>query len=184
MGCLKMGLALPMRGDDESFAAALTAAARRGPGALRTGDDGAAAPPPCCRLFRSGAAPQGTEGDNRLRKYETATIWKTGISEADLAEEEKKLVDVITSNGGSHSDTEKWGARELAYPIKKETEGTYWFFHWTGDEQGINAIDRYLKLNESCLRFLTLRVGEVDEPVEPPPSEGKTAEKKDEGEGA
>ncbi len=177
-----MGPALPLRGDDESFAAALTAAARRGTGALRTGDDGAAAPPPHSRLLRSGAAPQGTEGVNRLRKYETATIWKTSLSEADLAEEEKKLVDVITSNGGSHSDTEKWGARELAYPIKKETEGTYWFFHWTGDEQGVNAIDRYLKLNDSCLRFLTLRVGEVAEPEEAPPAKKETAGKKEEGE--
>jgi small subunit ribosomal protein S6 len=116
-----------------------------------------------------------------LRKYETATIWKTSLAEAELAEEEKRLVDVITSNGGSHSDTEKWGARELAYPIKKETEGTYWFFHWTGDEQAINAIDRHLKLNESCLRFLTLRVGEAPEPVETPPAK-KTAPKKEEGE--
>mgnify|MGYP002394903103 CR=1 FL=1 len=99
-----------------------------------------------------------------------------------MAEEEKKLVDVITSNGGSYSDTEKWGKRELAYPIKKETEGVYWFFHWTGDEQGINAIDRYLKLNDFCLRFLSLRVGEVTEPVDaetqPPaaPPETKEAE--------
>jgi small subunit ribosomal protein S6 len=112
-----------------------------------------------------------------LRKYETATIWKTSIPEADLAAEEKKLVDVITSNGGSHADTEKWGRRELAYPIKKETEGVYWFFHWTGDEQTISAIDRYLKLNESCLRFLTLRVGEVAEPVETPAADkGKEGE--------
>ncbi|MBD3369303.1 30S ribosomal protein S6 [Candidatus Fermentibacteria bacterium] len=100
-----------------------------------------------------------------MRRYETATIWKSDLTEADLQKEEERFVKVISSNGGRYMETERWGKRDFAYPIAKQTDGIYWFIQWAGESGAIEALDKHLKLNDRCLRHVTLR-SEDTTPVE------------------
>jgi len=92
-----------------------------------------------------------------LRDYETVIIWSASIPEGDIEKEHDKVVEIIKGEGGAYGSSDKWSRRILAYPIKKQTEGIYHFLKWNGGSSVIEAIDKYLRINDNCLRFLTLR---------------------------
>ncbi len=104
-----------------------------------------------------------------MRNYETALIFNASLSEGDLEGEVSKVVEIITKAGGTYSATQRWGRRMLTFPIKKQTEGVYFFVRWYGGEEVSAAIDWNLKINENCLRFLTIRLDDsrlaAEEPV-------------------
>ena len=92
-----------------------------------------------------------------MRDYETVIIWSASIPENEIDKEHDKVVEIIKGEGGAYSSSDKWSRRILAYPIKKQTEGIYHFLKWNGESVVIDAIDKYLRINDNCLRFLTLR---------------------------
>lgn len=122
------------------------------------------------------------EGGIRLRNYETALILSASLTEAELEQEVGKVVDLIGKGGGVHSGTQRWGRRMLTFPIKKQTEGVYFFVHWQGNREISDSIDWNLKIDEKVLRHLTLRLEEGEEAVdlaggadEEPPQAGRGA---------
>ncbi len=92
-----------------------------------------------------------------MREYETVIIWTTNVPESETNGEHDRVVEIIEKEGGTYGNTERWTRRILAYPIRKQTEGIYHFLRWSGENNVIDAIDKYLKINENCLRFVTLR---------------------------
>jgi small subunit ribosomal protein S6 len=98
-----------------------------------------------------------------LRAYETATIWSTSLSESELEKELSKIQEIIRAEDGSPGSTDTWGRRQLAYPIRKQTEGVYVFLRWEGDEKVTAGIDKHLRINDVCLRYLTLRADGTDD---------------------
>jgi small subunit ribosomal protein S6 len=97
------------------------------------------------------------EGVSGLRDYETVIIWSASIPEGDIEKGHDSVVEIIKGDGGTYTGSDKWSRRILAYPIKKQTEGIYHFLKWNGEQNVTAAIDKHLKINENCLRFLTLR---------------------------
>ena len=97
------------------------------------------------------------EGVSGLRDYETVIIWSASIPEGDIEKGHDRVVEIIKGDGGTYKGSDKWSRRILAYPIKKQTEGIYHFLKWNGDQNVTDAIEKHLKINENCLRFLTLR---------------------------
>jgi small subunit ribosomal protein S6 len=96
----------------------------------------------------------------RLRSYETAIIYNSSLSEADLEQELARVVEFIGKGGGAHAGTQKWGRRMLAYPLKKQTEGVYFFVRWNGTSEVSASLDWNLGINDNCLRHLTLKLDE------------------------
>ncbi len=109
-----------------------------------------------------------TEGGFSLRKYETAIIWSTSLSEKELEKELSLVQETISAEEGTYLKTDSWGRRQLAYPIKKQTEGVYFFLRWDGEERVTAGIDKLLRIKESCLRYLTLRVDDSMPEIAPP----------------
>lgn len=95
-----------------------------------------------------------------MRSYETVIIYNSSLSEADLEQEHTRVVELIGKGGGSYTSTQKWGRRLLAYPLKKQTEGVYFFVHWNGTSEVSASLDWNLGINENCLRHLTLKLDE------------------------
>ena len=104
------------------------------------------------------------EGVFDLRDYETVIIWSASIPEGEIEKEHDRVVKIIKDNEGTYIGSDKWSRRILAYPIKKQTEGIYHFLKWTGGSDITAAIDKHLKIHDSCLRFLTLRT-DLEEPA-------------------
>jgi small subunit ribosomal protein S6 len=76
-----------------------------------------------------------------------STGWDKVIGEIEhvLAKYEAKLLKL-----------DKWGERELAYPIKKRTRGTYILMYFQSPPRSISRIRGDFELSETILRHLIL----------------------------
>ena len=109
-----------------------------------------------------------------MRTYETATVWSTSLTESELEKELTRVQEIISAEDGTYRRTDSWGRRQLAYPIRKQTEGVYVFLYWEGDERVTAGIDKHLRINDVCLRYLTLRRDRTDD-VPVPAARERTA---------
>ena len=91
-----------------------------------------------------------------MRLYETIFILDPTLDEHSLEKEIKKVEDLITNQKGSIIKTEKWGTRRLSYPINKKMQGFYTLIYFEGDGNIPSELERAYKLNESCIRYLTV----------------------------
>lgn len=76
---------------------------------------------------------------------------------AAVVEEFRKL---LTDLGALIDKDESMGRRRLAYQIHKKSEATYHNFMFRAGSKAVAELQRKLKLSESVLRFLTVRVDE------------------------
>lgn len=76
---------------------------------------------------------------------------------AAVVEEFRKL---LTDLGAVIDKDESMGRRRLAYQINKKSEATYHNFLFRAGSKAVAELQRKMKLSESILRFLTVRVDE------------------------
>ena len=69
----------------------------------------------------------------------------------------------LEADGGSVAKREYWGLRSLAYRVKKNRKGHYMLLGLDAKPAFITEMERLLRLNEDVLRFMTLRVEELEE---------------------
>ena len=74
---------------------------------------------------------------------------------------------VIEANGGSIAKLEYWGVKTLAYRIKKNRKGHYSLLALDSPAPAVKEMERQLSLNEDVLRFMTIRVEELDLELSP-----------------
>jgi len=91
-----------------------------------------------------------------LRIYETIFVLDPTLDDHAIQKEIKKIEDLITNLKGRIIKTEKWGNRRLAYPIRKKLQGYYTLIYFEGEGNLLTELERAYKLNESCLRYLTV----------------------------
>ena len=70
---------------------------------------------------------------------------------------------VIEENGGKIGKTEYWGLKSTAYKIKKNRRAHYAFFNIEAPHQAVLEMERQMRISTDILRFLTVRVDELDE---------------------
>jgi small subunit ribosomal protein S6 len=76
---------------------------------------------------------------------------------AAIIDEFRKL---LVEQGATIDKDESMGRRRLAYTIKKRNEATYYNFLFRADSKAVTEVQRKMRLSESILRFLTVRVDE------------------------
>ncbi len=94
------------------------------------------------------------------RVYEVMYIAEPGTDSDAIAQMNKEIEDLVTNNDGEIVSTEDMGRRQLAYQIKKNTEGYYYLFEIAGSGKEIAEIERRMRVNDKILRYLTVRVDE------------------------
>ena len=83
----------------------------------------------------------------------------TLVLKPDVEEKARKvLLDNIKKKFDKVGKEDLWGARDLAYPIKKQTKGYYVHFEMEADPKIIKDIDKMLKVEEDIIRYLLVRV--------------------------
>lgn len=94
--------------------------------------------------------------------YETVFIARQDLSSAQteaLTEEFSKL---IAEMGGTVTKTEQWGLRSLAFRVNKNRKGHYVLMNIDGPHAGVAELERRMRINEDVLRYLTIRVDELE----------------------
>ena len=90
------------------------------------------------------------------KRYESTYILNATLADDVVATITKKFEDTVTKNGGAVIESEAWGIRRLAYPIRKQTNGRYISLHFTGEGSVIGKLERAFQLEEEILRWMTL----------------------------
>ena len=98
-----------------------------------------------------------------MRLYECVLIARQDISAAQVETHVDEFTKIIENGGGSIKKREYWGLRSLAYRIKKNRKGHYVLLNLESDSASLNEFERIMGLNEDILRFMTIRIEEVDE---------------------
>lgn len=67
-----------------------------------------------------------------------------------------EVKEILNSLKGKVIKEEKWGERNLAYPIKKLRKAFYYFLHLEIDKKNIVEIRKKLNFSNKILRYLLL----------------------------
>ena len=67
---------------------------------------------------------------------------------------------LIEKEGGPVVRVDEFGRKNLAYPIKKKTEGYYVLFEIEGSGQEIAELERRMRVNDMIMRYIPVRVDE------------------------
>lgn len=70
---------------------------------------------------------------------------------------------VIESKGGAVTKVEYWGLKSLAFRIKKNRKAHYALFNISGPAAAITEMERQMRISEDILRFMTVRVEELED---------------------
>ncbi|CAK7192038.1 hypothetical protein COMNV_00221 [Commensalibacter sp. Nvir] len=95
--------------------------------------------------------------------YECVFIARNDITQQQVEDIADGIASLIESEEGSIKKREYWGLRNLAYRVKKNRKGHYLLLAVDAKSTTIKEIERQLNLNEDVLRFITLRIEEIDE---------------------
>ena len=95
--------------------------------------------------------------------YENVFISRQEISAAQVDALSDQFTAVLTENGGGVKKKEYWGLKTLAYRIKKNRKGHYVLLNIDAPPAAVHEMERQMRINEDILRFLTVRVDELEE---------------------
>lgn len=99
--------------------------------------------------------------------YEHVLIARQDISPQQAEQLNEDMKALIESLGGHVAKIEYWGLRNLTYRIKKNRKGHYSLMAIDAPAPAVKEMERQLSINEDVLRYLTLRVEELDLELSP-----------------
>ncbi len=100
-----------------------------------------------------------TEEGKQLRDYELVLVISPELAEEQFETTIDNISRFITGKGGSVSDTERWGKRKLAYPIRHFGEGSYVLAKFKLKPEFGKELEANLRISEEVLRHLLIRLG-------------------------
>ncbi len=70
---------------------------------------------------------------------------------------------VVEDNGGRVGKTEYWGLKSLAFRVNKNRKAHYTLMNIDAPHEAVAEMERQMRINEDVLRFLTVRVDELED---------------------
>jgi small subunit ribosomal protein S6 len=102
-----------------------------------------------------------------MAKYEHVVIARQDISPQQAEALNEQLKALIEENGGHIAKIEYWGLRNLTYRIKKNRKGHYSLLAIDAPAPAVKEMERQLGLNEDVLRYMTIRVDDLNLELSP-----------------
>ena len=94
------------------------------------------------------------------RDYELVVILNPEIGDDAVPNSIQKVEQGITARGGEIVDSNHWGRRRLAYPIKRHMEGNYVVSQVKLDPTTVPEIESSLRISDDVIRHLIIRADE------------------------
>jgi small subunit ribosomal protein S6 len=91
-----------------------------------------------------------------MKQYETIFITDPDLSEEDRDQLFERTKGLISSQGGFLVKFDEWGARKLAYDIKKKNRGYYVRLDYCGDGPLVGEMERNFRIDDRVLKFMTI----------------------------
>ena len=112
-------------------------------------------------------APMSAKGDYRMALYEHTVMTRQDISAQQAEALNDTIKALIEEGGGSVAKIEYWGLRNLTYRVKKNRKAHYSLMAVDCPPAAMAEVERQLSINEDVLRWLTIRVEELDLELSP-----------------
>ena len=99
--------------------------------------------------------------------YESVVITRPELTETQIDKLIDDLSDIIIKDDGKVVKKEQWGLRSFAYKIKKNKKGHYFMLNLESAPTTIFEYERQMRINEDIIRFLTIKIDEIDNKPSP-----------------
>jgi len=95
--------------------------------------------------------------------YEHVFLARQDVSAQQVEELASQIANVVEQQGGKITKTENWGVRSLTYRMNKNRKAHFMFFNIDAPAAAVAEIERQERINEDIIRYLTVRVDELEE---------------------
>jgi len=93
-----------------------------------------------------------------MRRYETIVIADPDLSDDDRTSLFARIKEIIPQQGGVLIQEDPWGAKKLAYEIKKKPRGFYIRFDYCGQGALVDEIERFFRIDDRVMKYLTVQL--------------------------
>ena len=94
--------------------------------------------------------------------YESVFIARQDIASTQVDTLGEQFTKIVEGLNGKVTKREYWGLRNLAYRIKKNRKGHYVLLNIDAPAPAVAEMERNMRINEDVLRYLTIRVEELE----------------------
>ena len=94
--------------------------------------------------------------------YENTIVAKQDLAEKELKTLKDKYNELINKSSGKVIKIEEWGLLNLASKIKNYKRGFYIHYKFEGNANTLNEIEKKIKLDNSIIRYLTVKYKKLD----------------------
>lgn len=94
--------------------------------------------------------------------YEHVFLARQDVSQQQVETLTKEFSDIIVEGGGKVTKTEYWGLKGLAFKIKKSRKAHYSLLNIDAPSAAVNEMERRMGLSTDIIRFITLRLDELE----------------------
>lgn len=88
-----------------------------------------------------------------MAQYEIAVLYHPDL-EIDLDKATGKVEKIFADNKGKITNTDNWGKRKLAYPIKGNEHALYVFYTLEMPGENVGKVEGVLNITDEVIRFL------------------------------
>ncbi|HET6566911.1 MAG TPA: 30S ribosomal protein S6 [Rhodothermales bacterium] len=93
-----------------------------------------------------------------VNTYELTYIVNGVLSDNQTKEAVARINRFIEEHGGNVLETDEWGTRRLAYPIRKKRNGYYVNLYFQSAGDIITRLERSLEIDDDILRYITFKL--------------------------
>ena len=97
-----------------------------------------------------------------MREYELFLVVNPELGKQELADFEKRLVDLISKNGGVLFDLEGPDKVRLVYEVRSQTRGHRYIGRAYLPPESVSELLRNFRITEQLLRFFVMLKGEAE----------------------
>lgn len=94
--------------------------------------------------------------------YEHTFLARQDVTQAQVEALMKEFTGVVEEGKGKITKQEYWGLKTLAFKIKKNRKAHYAFFNIDAEPAAVSEMERRMGINSDIIRFLTVRVEELE----------------------
>jgi small subunit ribosomal protein S6 len=95
--------------------------------------------------------------------YEHIYLARQDVTAQQVEAMTEQFKSVIEAGGGKIGKVEYWGVKTLAYRIKKNRKAHFTLINIDAPAAAVAEMERQMGINEDILRFMTIRVEELEE---------------------
>ena len=95
--------------------------------------------------------------------YEHVFLARQDVSAQQVEDLTKQFTGVIEGLGGKVTKNEYWGVKSLNFRIRKNRKAHFTLLNVDAPPAALTEVERQQRINEDVLRYLTVRVDELEE---------------------